>query len=110
MTWRRRRPDADGMVLLCTLHWPEAHHYYLSRRYPGCWDFWVLLPGEDRAQQIFGWLDEPEASDREIGAKLLADYVAAAYPGRHLASPPVPALLGPEDLQDVLAGRREMVN
>lgn len=104
MNWRRKKPDADGLVLLCTLHWPEPHRYYLSRRYRGRWDLWVLPPGAEHARQWpIGRLSDPETPDREVGIDLLGAYLHATHPGQLPTRDPVPALLDEHDLLVLLA-------
>jgi len=53
-----KSPDSPDLTFICGLGWPKTERYYMSRRYPGCWDFWVLAPGEDKARQLFARLDE----------------------------------------------------
>jgi len=40
--------------------------YYLSRRYPGCWDFWVLAPGKKKARQLFARLAEVGTAEDQV--------------------------------------------
>jgi len=114
MTWKRRRPDADGMVLLCTLHWPEPYAYYLNRRYRGCWDLWVLPPGAEHARLWpIARLKDPETPNREVGMELLGAYLETAHPGQLPTREPEPALLDGDDLLELLAThevRHQMVN
>jgi hypothetical protein len=75
MTFKRKRPDADGMGLLCTLHWPLAI------------------------------LRDPETPDREVGRALLETYLEAVHPQGAPTREPVPALLTDDDLLELTGFR-----
>jgi len=40
--------------------------YYLSRRYPGCWDFWVLGHRKRKARQLFARLDKASTAEDQV--------------------------------------------
>ena len=61
MSPRKMPPDSPELTFLCGLSWPEMERCYISRRHPGCWDFWVLRAGETETHQLFAILDEPGA-------------------------------------------------
>ena len=66
MTQRLKSPDSPDLTLICGLGWPEMERYYLSRRYPGCWDFWVLGHRKRKARQLFARLDEASTAEDQV--------------------------------------------
>ena len=62
-----KSPDSPDLTFICALEWPKGmERYYLSRRYPGCWDFWVLAPGKRKARQLFARLDEASTAEDQV--------------------------------------------
>ena len=59
-------PDSPLLTLICGLGWPEMERYYLSRRYPGCWDFWVLGHRKRKARQLFARLDKASTAEDQV--------------------------------------------
>ena len=71
-------PDSPLLTLICGLGLPEVERYYLSRRYPGCWDFWVLAPGKKEARQRFARLAEAHTAEEQVAFDML-DYFLQKY-------------------------------
>ena len=83
-------PDSPLLTLICGLGWPEVERYYLSRRYPGCWDFWVLAPGKKKARQLFARLAEVGTAEDQVAFDSL-DFFLGLH--RKLQRPKVGAIL-----------------
>jgi hypothetical protein len=54
--------------------------YYLSRRYPGCWDFWVLAPGKKQARQRFAHLAEASTAEQQVAFDMLDFFLEKYHP------------------------------
>lgn len=102
MTWRLKDPNDPALELLCVLHWPEPHSYYLSRRYNRCWDLWVHPHSQKHAEQLIGRLCDPETSDREVGKDLLREHLGRERLGEEPTRQPELGLLSSEDLGEAL--------
>jgi len=85
-----KSPDSPDLTLICGLGWPETERYYLSRRYPGCWDFWVLAPGKKMARQVFARLAEAGTAVDQVAFDML-DFHLGLH--RKLQRPKVGAIL-----------------
>jgi hypothetical protein len=66
-----KSPDSPDLTFICGLGWPKMERYYLSRRYPGCWDFWVLAPGKKKARQLFARLEEASTAEDQVAFESL---------------------------------------
>jgi hypothetical protein len=76
-----KSPDSPDLTLICGLCWPKRmERYYLSRRYPGCWDFWVLAPGRKKARQRFARLAEAHTAEEQVAFDMLDFFLQKYHP------------------------------
>ena len=85
-----KSPDSPELTFICGLGWPKMERYFLSRRYPGCWDFWVLAPGKKKARQLFARLAEAGTAEDQVAFDMLDFYLGLH---RKLQRPKVGAIL-----------------
>jgi hypothetical protein len=70
-----KSPDSPELTFICGLGWPKMERYFLSRRYSGCWDFWVLAPGKKKARQLFARLAEAGTAEDQVAFDSLDFYL-----------------------------------
>lgn len=76
-----KSPNSPDLTLICGLCWPKKmERYYLSRRYPGCWDFWVLAPGRKEARQRFARLAEASTAEEQVAFDMLDFFLESYHP------------------------------